>query len=146
MNRASRYKRPESVLVVVYARSGEVLLLRRTVSGFWQSVTGALNWGETPNEAATRELFEETGLSAEGMVDCKMHYRFVIYPIWRDRYEPGVVENTEYVFCLQVAAPQPVTLDADEHNEYVWLKRDEAAMRISSHTNIAAVQQWVPEV
>ena len=43
-----RFKRPESVLVVIYTRSRECLLLERTQpSGFWQSVTGSLRWGET---------------------------------------------------------------------------------------------------
>ncbi len=38
------YKRPESVLVVIYAKSsGRVLMLqRRYNSEFWQSVTGSL--------------------------------------------------------------------------------------------------------
>jgi len=58
-------KRPESVLVVVYTRAGEVLMLRRTSPrGFWQSVTGSLEWGELPAHAAARELYEETGLRA----------------------------------------------------------------------------------
>lgn len=146
MSDARQYKRPESVLVVVYANTGEVLLLRRRGTGFWQSVTGSLNWDEAPAHAAARELSEETGLPTTGLTDCEMHYRFVIYPIWRDRYAPGVVENTEYVFRLPVSAPLPVTTDAAEHDEYAWLQRNEALARIGSHTNIAAVRQWVPEV
>lgn len=41
------YKRPESVLVVIYARqSGRVLMLqRRDDPDFWQSVTGSLEAG-----------------------------------------------------------------------------------------------------
>ncbi|MGD8932832.1 MAG: NUDIX domain-containing protein, partial [Chromatiales bacterium] len=52
---ADTYKRPESVLVVVYTAGGEVLLLRRTrPRDFWQSVTGSLHWGESPRQAARR--------------------------------------------------------------------------------------------
>ncbi|MGW8310783.1 MAG: NUDIX domain-containing protein, partial [Thiogranum sp.] len=41
------YKRPESVLVVIYTASGEVLMLeRQQPAGYWQSVTGSLEWGE----------------------------------------------------------------------------------------------------
>ncbi|HUH00249.1 MAG TPA: NUDIX domain-containing protein, partial [Gammaproteobacteria bacterium] len=57
-------KRPISVLVVVHTRSGEVLLLERIQPpGWWQSVTGSLEAGETPWDAAVRELHEETGMA-----------------------------------------------------------------------------------
>ena len=55
------YKRPESVLIVVYTAACEVLMLRRVEpSDFWQSVTGSLEWDESPMGAACRELVEET--------------------------------------------------------------------------------------
>lgn len=146
MNSETRYKRPESVLVVVYTRTGEVLLLHRKECDFWQSVTGALNWGETPKEAAVRELAEETGLSPETLVDCRVSYRFVIYPAWRHRYAPRVVENKEHVFRLELDEPLPVALDAGEHDTYDWLMRDAAVKRVDSHTNIVAIHKWVPEV
>ncbi len=61
-----RFRVPESVLVVVYARPDQVLLLeRRDRPGFWQSVTGSLEPGEAPRDAARRELAEETGLDGE---------------------------------------------------------------------------------
>lgn len=143
----TRYKRPESVLIVIYARdknNKKVLLLRRKMPDyFWQSVTGALDWGEEPYAAAVRELHEETGLSAEGIVDCKTSYPFVIYPIWRHRYAPGIVENVEHVFCLEVASPCDITLDGAEHSEYGWFDYDEAVKRVSSHTNSEAIRKWV---
>src|SRR3989344_4273789 len=58
-----KFKRPESVLVVVYTRTGKVLLLKRADDpDFWQSVTGSLLWEETePQQAAVRELREGSG-------------------------------------------------------------------------------------
>ncbi len=52
-----------TVSVVPVAADGRVLLLRRAPSrgGFWQPVTGRIDPGETPIEAARRELREETG-------------------------------------------------------------------------------------
>ena len=47
----------------VYARHrGEILLVLHTRLGLWLPVGGELELGETPLEAARRELFEETGL------------------------------------------------------------------------------------
>ena len=54
------FRRPESVLIVIYTVGGEFLLLeRRRPPGFWQSVTGSLEWGETADDAARRELVED---------------------------------------------------------------------------------------
>ncbi|HEY5567780.1 MAG TPA: NUDIX domain-containing protein, partial [Gammaproteobacteria bacterium] len=50
------------MLVVIYTRALDCLLLERVVpADFWQSVTGTLDWGETPAAAAAREVLEETG-------------------------------------------------------------------------------------
>ena len=141
----ARHKRPESVLVVVYTRRGEVLLLRRREpSHFWQSVAGSLEWGEDIPQAVRRELREETGLHAEA-VDCNTTNRFVIYPMWRHRYAPGVVENVEYVYRLELDEACEVTMDPREHEENRWLARTDALALVSSYTNIAAIERWVPQ-
>ena len=78
-------KRPESVLVVIYTEHGDVLRLRRCDPlDFWQSVTGSLHAGETPLQAAVREVREETGLAADaGLTDCGIINRFPIHQIGR---------------------------------------------------------------
>ena len=82
-----QYKRPESVLIVIYTRTGKALLLHRADHpGFWQSVTGSLRWNETAPAAAVRELREETGLEApQGLRDWRKTYRYEILPQWRWR-------------------------------------------------------------
>ena len=62
------YKIPESVLVVIHTADLQVLLIERADKpGFWQSVTGSLDRVDEPLlETATRELFEETGIVADG--------------------------------------------------------------------------------
>lgn len=54
----------ESVQVLLRTLEGEYLLLKRTErdGGFWQPVTGLIEFGESPVEAALREVREETGL------------------------------------------------------------------------------------
>ena len=136
------FKRPESVLVVVYTAAGEFLLLERhEPPGWWQSVTGSLEPGETPVEAAVREVGEETGLDADGLVDLESNHRFTIAPAWRHKFAPGVSENLEHAFALQVRAQANIRLDAAEHRASAWLPLDEALARASSWSNRAALEQ-----
>lgn len=137
-------KIPVSVLVVVHTRALEVLLLERaSVPGFWQSVTGSLDRADEPLEAAAaREVEEETGIRAgEG---CLRAWRaintFEIYPLWRHRYPPGVMHNTEHVFGLELPARCPVRLAASEHTASAWLPWREAAGRCFSWSNRDAIR------
>lgn len=142
---AADYKRPESVLVVVHTQAGEVLLLeRRRPAGFWQSVTGSLEWGETPEAAARRELQEETGLDCgQALVDCAMQSRFPILPAWRARYHPAVMENLERVYTLSCSERPDICINPEEHSRYVWLPAAEALVRASSATNREAIRRLV---
>lgn len=140
------FKRPESVLVVIYTTAGEVLrLLRREPEGFWQSVTGSLSEHETPLKAALREVREETGLDAgAGLTDSGVISRYPIHPAWRHRYAPHVQANTEYVFSLLLPERMTVALDPAEHVEYRWLPRDAAAELATSATDREAILTLVP--
>lgn len=137
------FKRPESVLVVVHTRAGEVLLLRRRrPAWFWQSVTGSLHWGETPREAAMRELLEETGLRAgAALVDWRKHVEFPIVPPWTERYAPDARLNREHWFRLPLGSRRLIRLDPREHLEYRWLSIHEAWRRATSWTNRRAIAE-----
>lgn len=136
------YKRPVSVLVVIHTPNLDILLLERaTHPGYWQSVTGSQEDGEALIDTARREVQEETGLDAEAgrLVDWQQINRYEIFPEWRHRYAPGVTENTEHVFSLQIPAIQPVTLAPGEHLAYAWLAWPQAAERCFSTSNRDAI-------
>ncbi|MFC0168030.1 dihydroneopterin triphosphate diphosphatase [Pseudoduganella danionis] len=139
------YKIPESVLVVIHTADLQVLLIERADKpGFWQSVTGSLDAvGEPLLAAATRELFEETGIVADGqqivLRDWQLSNIYTIYPVWRHRYAPGVTENTEHVFSVQVPRETEVKLAPREHINYIWLPYLEAADRCFSASNAEAI-------
>ncbi len=140
------YKRPESVLVVIYTENGVVLRLRRCQPlEFWQSVTGSLKQGETPRQAAIREVCEETGIDVdEGLTDSGVVNRYPIHPAWRAKFAPDVKENTEHVFSLRLPAITSIRLGPKEHKEYRWLPRVEAAALASSRTDRDAILKLVP--
>ena len=136
------------MLVVIYTPELEVLLIERADhSGFWQSVTGSQEAGETLRQTAVREIGEETGLdeSAGTLTDWHMQNEFEIYPQWRWRYPPGVTHNTEHVFGLQVPRQLPVRLAPREHVAHQWLPYDRAAEKVFSWSN-AKVLRVLPEL
>jgi dATP pyrophosphohydrolase len=135
-------RRPESVLVVIHTAAHDCLLLERVAPvGFWQSVTGTLSWDETPVQTAAREVREETGLIADGLIDARIQQRFPILPEWRDRYAADVTENLEHLWYLPVENVCPITLNADEHSAYQWLPLDAAIAKVTSWTNREALER-----
>lgn len=142
MSTPERFKRPESVLAVIHTPAYEILLLERlSPPGFWQSVTGSLEPGELPRQAALREIEEETGIRAtdDALHDWHQTRRFEIRPEWRARYAPGVTHNIEHLFSLCLPQRCTVTLAPSEHVRYEWLDRDSAAARVFSWTNRDAI-------
>jgi len=137
-------KKPVSVLVLIHTADLQVLLLERTGHpGFWQSVTGSQEDGESLIETAAREVEEETGIRVptETIRDWQMSNNFEIFAEWRHRYAPGVSHNTEHVFSLAVAAAQQIELAPDEHLAYRWLPWRAAAEACFSWSNRDAILQ-----
>jgi dATP pyrophosphohydrolase len=131
------FRRPESVLVVIYSGDRHALLLRRQRPfEFWQSVTGSLLEGETHEEAACRELAEETGLGSEGRLDYSgVSRQFAIDPRWRNRFAPGIVENVEFEWHYRLPDTRDIALQQDEHSAYRWVALSEASDAVWSWTN-----------
>ncbi len=142
------YKIPISVLVVIHTPDLQVLLIERADRpGFWQSVTGSQDEGETLRQTAARETEEETGLDARAgvLTDWKWCNEYEIYPQWRWRYAPGVTRNLEHVFGLCVPESVPVKLSPREHVGYVWMHHAQAAEKVFSWSN-AKVLRALPEL
>ena len=142
-----QYKQPVSVLVVIYTTNMDVLLLERADHpGYWQSVTGSRDGTETLAETALREVHEETGLDVRQYVltDWQSQNVYEIYPHWRYRYPPGITHNTEHVFGLQLPDVVPVRLEPREHLNYKWLAWQDAADKVFSPSNRAAILE-LPE-
>lgn len=146
----SRFKIPESVLVVIHTPALNVLLIERADKpGYWQSVTGAKDEpGEALRDTASREVLEETGIAigtpgvpGEALRDWGLQNIYEIYPVWRHRYAPGVTRNTEHVFGLCVPEGTPVQLNPREHLQLEWLPWREAADRCFSPSNAEAILQ-----
>jgi len=127
---------------VIYTAGGEFLLLeRRKPPGFWQSVTGSLEWGETADAAARRELIEETGITQGFLRNLQWTQVYEILPSFGKKYALGITRNLEHAFALKLLQRVPVTLSESEHVQYRWLPAAEAIDLASSSTNRAVIRQ-----
>ena len=138
------FKTPVSALVLIHTADLQVLIMERADKvGFWQSVTGSIEGDETPLQAAIREVKEETNLDALAydFKDWQASNVYEIYPHWRYRYAPSVIENTEHQFGLCLPSTMPVQLAPNEHTHYEWVDWREATQRVFSWTNVDALKR-----
>lgn len=125
-------RRPEEVAIVV-RRPGppgtEYLVVLRSPDkhGYWHLVAGGVDWGETPESAAARELVEETGLVAAPVaLEGPLSYDLAgDPPDVRDRFPEGTERITVWPFVADAPEGWEPTLDA-EHVEHRWLDADGA--------------------
>ena len=127
-------RRPESVQVflVSEAEGKRVYLLLQRVAtpqlalpGFWQGVTGALESGESFEEAAVREVHEETNVLIEQVFRTGFIHYFPIRPEWRSSYGQRPVQVEERVFYAFVPSGTLLLLSS-EHQAFKWCSAEEA--------------------
>jgi dihydroneopterin triphosphate diphosphatase len=137
-----QFRRPESVLIVIHTEGGEFLLLeRRRPPGFWQSVTGSMEWGEMADAAARREVIEETGIRQGVLVNLQWTQVYEILPAFGKVYAPGITQNLEHAFSLRLQDRVPVVLSDAEHAQFRWVAAADAMEAASSSTNRAVIAE-----
>jgi 8-oxo-dGTP pyrophosphatase MutT (NUDIX family) len=85
----------------------------------WETVHGRIEPGERPEQAAVREVTEETGLRVERL------YNVTVQPFYLHRF--GTVQLA-VVFAAFVGEPAEVALGA-EHQAFEWLSVEDARRR-----------------
>lgn len=123
-NEACRHElfpRIEPAIITLVTAGTKCLLARQAVfpPGYYAPLAGFVEAGETPEQAVTREVFEETG-----QVVRQAHY--VAAQPWPF---PGALMLG---FIAEVAADQPILL-SDEIEGTVWADRADVSEAIASH-------------
>ena len=112
---------------VVYRRAGEeievVLASRRTRRGdlAWGLAKGGIEPGESHEDAAVREVMEETGYTAE--IEASLGETRYFY-VWED----ARIRKTVHFFLMRCTGGDPADRD-DEMEEVRWFPLDRALKR-----------------
>jgi 8-oxo-dGTP diphosphatase len=107
---------------VIYNAEHKVLIIRRAkvndvLPEYWDIPGGTLEDGEDPGAGAMREAKEETGLDVANL------------RLFFERSNVDAVKNKQFVTLVFAAkySGGEVTLNPEEHEEYVWIAPEEIA-------------------
>lgn len=103
------------VSMAIIARDGAVLMIRRRQAEgelLWAFPGGAVEEGETAEQAAVREVAEEVGLEVESE------------EVLGRRVHPQTGREMVYTACTVVDG-EPSVVDAEEIAEVAWVKHSE---------------------
>lgn len=143
--------RRAEVAVFVTRRGGsEVLIAHRSPAqgGYWHTIAGGIEAGETPLEAAVRELAEETGLSGVELhpgADV-VEYAYLLRDEPPERaalYPEGLVAVRVHCFAARAPDDWEPTLDW-EHDDHRWCAPGEAAATLRWPETADALRRLLP--
>jgi len=100
------------ISAAIIVQDGRVLMVRRAVGEgelLWQFPAGAIEAGESPEQAAVRETLEETGLKVEAA------------SLIGQRVHPKTGREMSYTAC-QVIGGEAHVADAEELDAVAWVK------------------------
>jgi lipoyl(octanoyl) transferase len=137
-------RRAESLrLIKVMVHDGDRVLLlhRRPERGnFWQPITGSIEEGEAPIDAARRELAEETGQSGEP-VAMDLRQSFMIESLFLAARFPAPIIASETAYAFEMVPTSPIRMDRTEHDDYGWFTFAEAYEKIRWTDDREALEQ-----
>jgi len=115
-----------NVVAIVTNDKGRVMAFERTdVPGSWQLPQGGVDDGETPLEAAWRELGEETGLTKKDVELVDEFPDWTAYELPSGPRKNGRIGQVQRWFTFRVkrddVEPEP---DGVEFRAWKWVKRD----------------------
>ena len=129
----ARIVEPElrTVQVVILREDGKVLVMRRTMprGGFWQTVTGRIERGEKTDDAARRELWEETG-AVVPVAPLGYEHDFPLDPGITRRELVTVKWARETAYVARVPATFDCRRAPKEHDSHEWLEPTAAFARL----------------
>lgn len=126
------FREPKVAAGALVQRDGQVVLIRRAVvprKGYWALPAGYMEYDERPEEAALREVREETGLRVEitGILDVysmeNPHRRGIIVVYWANWLEGELIPS-------------------DDASDARWFGPDALPEQVAFDSTISAISRW----
>lgn len=119
-NTCARFNNRPTAVSVILVQTNRILLLKRAQKpgkGDWDIPGGYLDWDETLEEGAIRELYEETNLKVD-LKDLKFHSYFS---------NPDNVAENQVIEMYYIATKYSgeIKLQEEEVDSYRWFGLDE---------------------
>ncbi|MFC1644343.1 NUDIX domain-containing protein [Candidatus Omnitrophota bacterium] len=124
--------------VVIKKEKGELrVLLVKDSYGHWTWAKGHIEEGEAPEEAAVREIWEETGLKNLQIREelGKQEYSFSL--------NGKKIFKTVYIFLVESAAGEKLTVQTSELEDARWFAAEEAVETIEYEGSSDLVEKGI---
>lgn len=119
--------RPNAGLCIINDK-GQILACERSdIKGAWQCPQGGIDDSETPEQAAWRELFEETGITVDAAKLAQTHPNWLSYTFPKVAFGPEGPQAAHkgqtqkwFLFHYNGALPNPNTVEHKEFSAFAW--------------------------
>ncbi len=133
-NRRGDAEARQTITAAVRNKKGEFLMIKKPKLNWVNPVIGGIDEGETPEDAAVREVYEETGYKAKAIEKIggtiESHFYNPEKKVWRARYDQPVL-------CELVdEEPEEVSEEESANREVVWLDAN-TTLRENNYENNA---------
>lgn len=134
---AAQEKRVSSAAVLVENTDGQLLVVKATYKPYWSLPGGIIDAGETPREAAIRELHEEVGIVAK-----KNQLDFVTIINRRSK----MADTYQFVFRLlkKLETDTPMRFVDGEIEAIDWVSKNDVISKSRGSYNLS-IKNWANE-
>jgi len=130
-------KRISSSGVMLEDAEGRLLIVKANYKPYWTVPGGIIDEGETPKQAAAREVFEEVGVH--------LHEHDLTFVLVADRISKNL-QTYQFLFKakLSESGKKQIILQTAEIDEYTLVTK--AEVHLASREYAKSIQQWAGSI
>lgn len=116
---------------------GRLLVVKANYKPYWTVPGGVIDAGETPKQAAAREVFEEVGI--------RLNERELTFVLVADRISKHL-QTYQFLFKAKLSedAKKKIILQATEIDEYALITK--AQVHLADRDYAKSIQQWAGSI